>query len=210
MAIAYDNSATGSGLSFSYTCTGSNLLLLVFLQGAQGGSDLVTSCSYNGVSMTKFASILANSSSRWLDAFYLLNPATGSNTVVCDVNSVDSFAISYTGVSQSSFPDSQNTGTGNSTSITLSSSVVNSGCWLTMGLSLGVTSSWSSGTSLQRGHTSDFDIQVYDSNGTVGTGSQSLNASGSALSYGNSGGIIVSFAPATSSGKSSLSLLRTG
>lgn len=88
MALAYDtatNSATADGsqtaLSWSHTCTGSNLILIVGLSFRTLGSvPTNVAVTYNGVGMTQ----VSTTQSAGVTAsamFYLANPATGSNTV---------------------------------------------------------------------------------------------------------------------------------
>ena len=105
MAIAYDN-ATASGdasgsttLTFSHTCTGSNLYLIVHIYSQSGAG--ATGVTYNGTAMTRLSA--AND----IDEIWgLVNPATGANNVVASrASGTGSFlggAISYTGVAQSS------------------------------------------------------------------------------------------------------------
>jgi hypothetical protein len=78
--VAYDNSTSqtsqfiAGSYSFSYTCTGSNRLLIVGI-GYNGGSVTVT---YGGVAMTSFTGPVGAVGNAW---FYLVAPASGSNTL---------------------------------------------------------------------------------------------------------------------------------
>lgn len=111
MAIAFDNgvhvnAATGSSLTYSFTCTGSNLILIVGVSDGDSNSDTITGVTYNGVAMTRFPNGYVGDSTNSNSAYgyYLLNPATGAHDVVisCSAShSLRSAAASYTGVNQS-------------------------------------------------------------------------------------------------------------
>lgn len=119
MAIAVDAVSTGSqdsGVSFtwSHTCTGSNLLLLVSV--VVPSAVTITSVTYNAVSMTSVGSA-DNASGGKVQIFRLINPATGANSVVVtpDHNGpAAAGAISFTGVDQTTPLGTPATATGNS------------------------------------------------------------------------------------------------
>lgn len=102
MAIAVDATSTGTStagttVTVSHTCTGSDLVLIVFA-GAQDGVTTPT-CTYNGVSMTQGTTrdIGGEMSST---VFYLVGPATGTHDIVLTKGSGDEFGvmgISFTG-----------------------------------------------------------------------------------------------------------------
>ena len=182
MAIVYDNStAGGNGNStFSHTCTGSNLLLIVaFTSDSSSGTP--NTCTYNGVSMTPVSNYLISNYNNNLDLFYLYAPATGSHNVVYSDSSSShraGMAISYTGVKQSGFPDSSAiyNGGGNPTS-SVSTTVVASNCWLfgVGNADSGNNCNFSSNRTdrqSQSASSSQRGIIISDSNGTVSTGSQ--------------------------------------
>lgn len=201
MAIAYD--ATGVGTqstttakTWTHTCSGSNRIL--FVSCMADTTDVVTGVTYNSVSMTLVGKKqMAATNNRWLYLFYLIAPATGANTVSVNASSSVSLqgtSTSYTGAAQGGQPDSSNTGTTNSsTSFSLSTTVVNSSCWLVMASADNQAGeSAGSGTTLRNSTNGN---AISDSNGTVSTGSQSL-----ALTVGASGnwaGVIASFLPDT-------------
>lgn len=108
MAIAFDaktdkQQGAATSLTFSHTCTGSNLILFV---GAQTGDNLlldqVTGITYNSVAMTRacIQNAVPSNSAHYL--YYLLNPSTGANNVVISVTggsqTIRGMATSYTGV----------------------------------------------------------------------------------------------------------------
>lgn len=217
MAIAYDASTNGGGsTSYSHTCTGTNLVLLVSVGVLTGTTPTVT---YNSVSMTQLTSTATALGITYF-TFYLLGPNTGSNTIALSSTGAgcDSVAVSYTGVSQSGFPDSfSNTAGGLTASpVVGTTTVVASNCWL-------VGFGWvysNDGTGVitddrtSRKSASTFlapngKYDACDSNGTVGTGSQSTSftVSGGTVFRGNC--TVVSIAPLVVA-SSKLALLGVG
>ncbi len=117
MAVAYDATGTGAGttasaasLSWSHTATGSKRAVVVgFAVGtvANAGSGWTRSVTYNGVAMTSFGMIDSGVGQvdGFIELFGLLNPATGSQTVVASATkasvtpeSLIACSVSYTGV----------------------------------------------------------------------------------------------------------------
>ena len=202
MAIAYDNSLNGnSSTSYSYTCSGSNRLLILGVLVIQ---PAVPTATYNGVSMTVLDSLSDNLGIS-LYVFYLLNPASGSNTLTYTnggSGAVGSVAVSYTGVKQSSFPDSnaQIKGANTISPITASTTVISSNCWVAS-ISMSDTNSGTATisdnvTSRQAASPVNFSpttkYDACDTNGTVSTGSNSIS-----FTIGGDGSAIVfSMAPA--------------
>jgi len=211
-AIAYDNSVqdtfyTGSPtstLSWSHTCTGSNLLLLVSFISSNTIYAPAT-FTYNSTSTTNITGNMdGNGYVYQMD--YLIAPSTGSNTVAASLHSsefVVGISTSYSGVSQSSPIDSYNTGTINGNKVlTVNTTVVHSNCWL-VGFSETQISSSSSDTestnvtNRQTGNlfSGNFTFSFGDSNGTVGTGSQGITFTVSgATGVANHNGIVASIA----------------
>lgn len=101
MAVAYDNSSnsgslTGSSTSFSHTTSGSGRLLLV---GVYQQSGSVSSITYNGVALTSLATTSLFGAIR-MTVYYLLAPASGSNTVAVTLSGSTNFGViaeSFTG-----------------------------------------------------------------------------------------------------------------
>lgn len=120
MAIARDTftdsqSSTSSPLTFSHTCTGVDLVLWVTI--VKNSGDLVTGVTYNGVTMTQ-ASKFETDGSRFIYLYYLINPATGSNTIsvsFSDSSNCRGQAVSYTGCDQTTQPDAVATNSATST-----------------------------------------------------------------------------------------------
>ena len=105
--LATNNISSGNraSASFAHTCTGSDLVLLVFVASLQNGSyPNVSGITYNGVALTKQVKIQdATSRNREFEIWSLIGPATGSNTVAVTWTSSAIAdwvgAISFTGVS---------------------------------------------------------------------------------------------------------------
>ncbi len=198
MALALDTSTTSTLGTYSHTCTGSDLILFVGVNGDT--TDTLTSITYNGVSMTIISKVQVPGD-RWDYLYALVGPATGAHNVVISGASFHaSAAVSYTGASQTGQPDSFNTGTvtGN-TVITVSTTVVAANCWLIMWGSVdGGTMAAGTGTTFRNGSLAG-GYAMFDSNGTVGTGSQSLQFNTGATN-GNKAGVIASFKPVAPAG----------
>lgn len=202
MAISFDATAATptttpatTSVTWNHTCTGANGILFV---SAFNGSGLANSMSatYNGVTMTAVNVGAGTLTNGYVQMFYLVAPATGSNAVVVNCGTPDILggsSASYAGVSQSSPIDSNNTGTNASiASFTLSTSVVASNCWAIMSAEDSGSLSAGTGTTGRQPNTPN-GCFLGDSNGIVGTGSQSLQATHS----GNAAwaGVIASFKP---------------
>lgn len=199
MAIALDTSAQNNTTSFSYTCTGSNLVLVVAVLGDT--TDTLTGITYNGVSLS-FVQKFQYPGDRWVYLYQLTNPATGSHTLATSGNTFSHiYAASYTGCAQSGQPDSSNSGNSTTTTPTLATTVVAANCWM-VGFIYGefpvanaVTFGGAAGVIRQNQSTELFA----DSNATVGTGSQSM------VFNNNTGGrdtamVVLSLAPFAASG----------
>ena len=128
--------STGTSWTFAHSCSGSNRILFVSLT-IYSGSDLVTGITYNGVAMTRVATVQSIDGDQRQYLYYLVAPATGSNNVVVSASSsvfMAGGAISYTGAKQTGQPDANTTGTtgqGSSSTATLSS--VANNCWMVVG-----------------------------------------------------------------------------
>jgi hypothetical protein len=112
--ITLDNNGAYSG---SFTTSGSNRLLTVCIRHNDGSSGFGGTISYAGTSLTRAATKGFNtlsSPANWVDLYYLINPASGSNQLVISgtaANAGGTFPfVSYNGVNQTSFPDALVTG----------------------------------------------------------------------------------------------------
>lgn len=183
MAIAFDaasganTASNASSINWNHTIAGSDTVLFVFVETGNN-SPTVT---FNGVSMTQM--LTDNTSGYYSYLFGLVAPSSGTHTVVVTLNSGTNVIVgssaSYTGMNQSLTPDSSNTGNAfGAGNVTLTTTVVGSNAWLIMGAGGGVGTPMSagSGTTMRDSQANAVPIGdgLCDSNGTVGTGSQSL------------------------------------
>lgn len=199
-AIAVDTNDTtfgGTGTttqtraSYPMATTSTGILFCNAIGG--NGADTNTASTFAGNNMTKISRQAP--SYRWAYLFYRLG-ATGTGDIVITFSAdpgVTSLAgFSYTGASTSAI-DSTNTGTGTSvTSLSVSTTVVASGCWLAGFFLDNDGNSQTAGASTTRINSSSLNYGIYHSNGTVGTGSQALAV---ACGSGNIAGCVASFAP---------------
>ena len=203
MAIAYDASsgghtATTTNLTWSHTCTGTNRILFVGYRCSVSGA--VSGITYNGVAMTFIAQGGDNSSS-YLGLWYLINPATGSNTVSITLSSafISGISASYTGAKQSSQPDSSNTRTASgTTSGNISTTIVVNNSW-TVAISKAASSAITGGVnSTNRAQGDNNEMQFSDSNGDLSAGSKTMNMTSGANAFW--GQVIASFSPPAAGG----------
>ena len=112
MAIAFDakyNSVTpgtATSLTYSHTCTGSDLILVVGVLNVppSGSASAPTGVTYNGDAMTKITDKSSGSGRQKNSLWYLINPDTGTHDVVVTLggnNYIGAISCSYTGVAQS-------------------------------------------------------------------------------------------------------------
>lgn len=213
-AIAFDATShstspgIGSGsspFSWSHTCTGSNLTLVVGSLGETG----ISAGTYNSVSMTQQGTNQLDSAGNSASSMWtLFGPSTGANniTMTFTANSVYFVAGSYSGTNQSAVDShTQNKTTVDATSYSLTTTVVASNCWLvavastendtgcgTQSMTVG-TSRSSSGNTRNNG-SNQFGGSFGDSNATVSTGAQSLTFNATTSNHWTTH--IVSLAPA--------------
>ena len=206
MAIALDT-ATDSGasqytgaspLTFSHTCTGTNLILFVCVRSGSGSAP--SAVTYNGVSLTQINSRTDGSTdSLW----YLINPATGSNTVSISFSATNiiACAVSYTGVNQSGQPDASATNVKNNSS-TWDGTVttIADNCWTIAVAHANQGGTLSAGANTTKRTTITTNFIVGDSNSAkTPAGSVTLNFSTNAGAGDNWAGCIASFSPVSPS-----------
>lgn len=184
MPIAFDTSDQTSGagatLTRAYTITGINPCLWV---GIADPDSTLTGVTYNGAAMSNINNFAFGAVKFTL--FVLNAPATGTHNIVATRSGSGSTfvltAASYNGALQTGQPDSSNTGTDSGLSnLTVSTTVVNTGCWL-IGFGgaealTGAPGFISDKTDRQTGEFTGGNSHAYtlfDTNGAVGTGSQS-------------------------------------
>lgn len=203
MAIALDAvtdqaQATGSTYSFSHTCTGSDRILWVGIFGDT--TDTLTGITYNGVAMTVAQKVGMGFGDRWIYLYYLVNPATGSNTVSATFSAstaAKAVAVSYTGAKQTGQPDNSNNWTDLFvSSISHSITTVADNCWMVFIAKTNGAGTPSAGTgSTSRGGSNSFAF--FDSNGPItpaGSYSMACSVGGSAVW----GSCMASFSPSVS------------
>jgi hypothetical protein len=134
MAVTFDavgpssagTATTGTSLSWSHTCSGTNRLLVVSVSIGMAGGDTnhVTSVTYNSVAMTSIAKVHSNNDvTGYVEMFYLIAPSTGTNTVQVTGNETAdmvSGSVSFTGVDQSTPLSNTATNWGSGTNISVS------------------------------------------------------------------------------------------
>lgn len=142
MAIAVDAQsgliqngfAAGGARTWSHTCTGTERVLVVSVMLWQdvAGTGTITAMTYNGVAMSK-AQGITNGAMR-AEIWYLVNPATGANTVSATVtgNTDDRKfrSHSYTGVDQVVGIDASNSATGATGNPTVNVTTVADNSWV--------------------------------------------------------------------------------
>lgn len=208
MAIAFDAQSlflpggSPTTITVAHTCSAAaNTLLISGVKIYNGGSpaDLLTGITYNGVAMTFLTKLNAPGTVE-MYLYYLYAPASGTHNLVGTLSSgaqVGIIGLSYTGVSQSGFPDASvsNGSIGSPANFTLTT--VANNCWLVGFLMSdnGSNMNVGTGTTLR---TSASQIVGVDSNGAkTPPGSYSLQGVDAGR---NIGGFVVSLAPASTQG----------
>src|ERR1035437_3258145 len=180
--MTFDNVSAGTtgGSSFaqSFAVTGPNPIFLMIVQTNTGEDTRVQTPTYNGVAVTEVGRLaITPENQQAYIAYLLMAPATGTNTIAVTYSPALSVygnivVVSYRGASQVNQPDSygqfnQNSGP---IAVTATTTVVNSNCWLVGFATDGITGA-GAGTTHRGGAGTTY---AGDSNGTVPTGSQSL------------------------------------
>lgn len=184
MAITFDTNNTvqltgfGTSQSFSYTCSGTNRLLTIGVWNQYTPSgDAITGATYNGISMT-LAGKIASPNTRYRYLFYLLNPDSGSNTVVISAStntSIVSLTTSYDGVSQIGQPDNFSSNSVSSvTNITSPLTINTDNSWL-IGMAVNDSGSLSPDTGTTQRTVLGSSFAMIDSGAGLGTGSNTLS-----------------------------------
>lgn len=136
MAIAFDaassgQSESGSSLTFSHTCTGSNLLLLVGVASNSTNGTDVSGVTYNGVAMTLIGTKASADNETYL--FRLVAPAAGANNVVVSFTEdriIRAGAVSVTGVNQATPIGATGNASGSGTDITVDVTTDTANSWI--------------------------------------------------------------------------------
>lgn len=111
--VVFESVTQTSSDSFSHSTSGSDRLLIVSAHWSVSSSRSVSGITYNGASLTQIGSQISNGNSQ-VTVWYLLNPATGSNTLTISgtLTGGQFTAVSYSGVDQTSPIGVTNTATG--------------------------------------------------------------------------------------------------
>lgn len=183
MAIALDAQSNGAAsnttsVSWSHTCTGTNLALIVGIWSQSG--DAVTSVTYNSVAMTQAVKLAMTGSAagQYIYLYYLLNPATGTNTVAATSSGVgiDGASTSYTGVKQSGQPDATGTNVSTATtSLTTSLTTIADNCWLVGFAYTGSTQTAGTNTTLRGSPVAGILCMIDSNSAQTPAGSKSMN-----------------------------------
>ncbi len=208
MAIAFGASAQGTGsgvnvFSFNLTVSGANPTVVVGANEQDAGAP-PGSITFNGVALTQVkTSSGGGSNSIWV----LAGAPTGTHAVQVTrafghtAGDCTAAASYYTGTNGTQ-PDSSNNGTTSTSPLTLSDTVVASGCWLVgwatvhETLASTFTSNFTDRQTFNEGSLGAYINCFSDTNGTVGTGSQSIVFSADHFSLNSCGGVILALAPA--------------
>jgi len=195
--LGLDNPTTGGAYTRSYTVTSSSDRSLKVGFFADQNTDSVTGVTYAGSAMTLIDKTFVPGE-RYSYLYVQLAPATGANNVVISVSpncAVQAFAADYAGVSQTGMPDAFGNNQTTATSISKAITVVASNCWIVANLreSAGAAATWSNAITTELRASSGGHFA--DSNGTVGTGSQTTTCTfGGAVAMSME---VASFAPST-------------
>jgi len=202
MAIAFDataegNTNSGDSVTYSHTCTGSDLILFV---GAMTSSSRdITSVTYNGTNMTLInTSAGGQPSEMWM----LVNPSTGANDIVLTLDSTSflySASGSYTGAAQSGQPDGNNTSSTAAATVTTSVTTTADNSWGVLCARQQSTGDTDAGTGTTERNANAGFLQFYDS-GSPKTPPGSLSLQTTQSASGNTTHAMVTFAPAVAGG----------
>ena len=207
-AIAFDATSINgsvetstSSFSWSHTVTGSNTILFVGTFGpANADGDLENGVTYANVAMTK-AGTGVPTSGRYSYLWYLVNPASGANTVVVNwdssVSAMSGTAASYTGVLQTSPVEATSSATTNTNkTATGTVTTISDNSWVVFSARNENDQTATAGASaFMRTQQVDGAVYFADTNGPI-TPAGSTNMSMSVASAVNWMATTASFAPA--------------
>ncbi len=205
MPIAFDATISGPAgaapatQTYSHTCTGTNLILYVTVFTV-ASVDSVSGITYGGVAMTRVDTIFdASFGGEYL--YRLVNPASGANNIIVTYTGTPVFATStaasYTGAKQSGgvFVSTKGNGLNNTLSVSLTPNSANN--WIAMGDSNSGSAPYGGGGSaaVRLVNVNNSASVMYDTNGTVGTGSITMTSTWSGAVNTATGLVAESFEP---------------
>lgn len=188
--IAVDNSGeanfVGPASSLTYSATvgsGADRILFVGCWG-DTATDVITGATYAGQAMTLIDK-QAPSGDRWTYLFYIVAPASGANNIIISASSsifIGSSWASYTGAVQTGIPhaSSKNVGAVPTSTITTTLTTTKSGVWLVLYSKAGATDPIASTGATERSTGGNGNDSMFDSNGAVSIGSNSMILTASA------------------------------
>lgn len=195
---ATSGTRTGDFVNVNNTVSYSNSFMLGFCSNTVGNDMSLGTVTYNSVTMTYLTSLVV-SSNRAIACWYLANPDTGNNVAsfAFSSNFDKCGAVVTYRYGAPTNPDSYSSDrNASSSTMTLSTTVVDPSSWLVAGWCMGSGSTPSTGTTQlidQADGGTGSHLYLGHSNGEVGSGSHSLEyTNGSAMEWT---GIIVSLAP---------------
>lgn len=141
-AITFDASTSSfsntpvTSLSYSATVSGTDRLLVVGVHAEGSGvplSDLVTAVTFNSDALTRINTLIYSGVDKEVSLWYMVAPDTGTFNVVVTLDasaSLQSGAISLTGVHQTNALDANNTASGTSTTPSVNVTTVANHTWV--------------------------------------------------------------------------------
>ena len=215
-AVARDvNSAFNNGTGTTtktftaVNVTGSNPAVFIGLTAAS--SDTATGATFNSVAMAQVGNVQKPVASRFAYLYYLAGTSGNASCAVTFSAEPDfsgGVTSAYSGVA-SGAADSSNTGTSASAStFSVATTVVATNCWLAGWFYTGNTGIAAGTATSEVADNGNDNLGFYDSNATVGTGSQSLEVTCSVASTW--AGAVASFAPAAAAGASAVRRMLMG
>jgi len=201
---AYTNASTTASLDLA--SSGTDRLAVIFT--LSGGGNRFSSVTVEGQATTTVVTNYNPFGAQSLYGLYYIAPPTSSSTtylftLIDSADDEEIGVLTYSGCHQTSPIDSSATNVNaaaNPALVALTTTVVASNCWLVSCARNNTGgASASTGTTLRQAGTS---LATGDSNGTVGTGSQSMSWTRAA--NGTTGGIVFSIAPAVAAGPANL------
>lgn len=210
MAIAFDkadsalgNSSTTATVALAAVAANETAIIFAWNDSATTFSSVTVNGSSSGV--TQIGSVFTEAGGDQWRAYYLYNPSTSSVNYTVTVTGADPYCRIFVELfsgTASDPTDSSNSGAVSSTTLTLSTTVVASNCWLVSAARRLNNGTLSAGTGSTLRDQANVANIVGDSNGTVGTGSQSM--SWNLTESGPMAGFIVSIKPSAPSGPANL------
>lgn len=198
--------ATG-GTSISMGSS-ANTVAFVFIVVAPG--PITQAPTIGGTNMTAVGSGVTMQGVRVGQWYYMINPPTGAQTVAGNnvANYDNGACIVFSGIHQTTPVDSFGSATSQASPITLTTTVVATGCWLLGACNNDTGNTTAAGGSFDNTTRAGIStVTMANSNATVGTGSQSGTFT---LAGATFGGIVLSIAPAGGATVNNLSLLGVG